>query len=238
MIYFNNQLVTNFEEYNLKNFTRDNYLGSSDSYYKEFFEIIKMTDEIIEQLFKNSIYDFSFVYSILSFEPNKDLEFKKFKIFVICNNVFNRMYHEHQIVPIIEIEDKFGCLNIKMTLTQKNQSVYNSNCNWSSDRQSGRTTKCANQCIELAYNNWTIENNTPVDIIDHMTFSMHFDDPRMRGRRISGMNQFNKHLFDKIRKRIDIEFPDEMIKFIRMTNNCDLLFMFPHNKKIDYNDIS
>lgn len=238
MIYFNNQLVTNFDEYNLKNFTRDNYLGSSDSYYKEFFEIIKMTDEIIEQLFENSLYEFSFVYSILSSEPNKDLEFKKFKIFTTCKNVFDRMYHEHQIVPIIEIEDNFGCLKIHIGTNYKKNYVYDSNGWGDNTRQSGRTTKCANQCIELAYNNWTIENNTPVNIIDHITFSMYCSDPFMRGRRITGMNQFNKHLFDKIRKRIDIEFPDEMIKFIRMTNNCDLLFMFPHNKKIDYNDIS
>ena len=238
MIYFNKQLVVDFEQYDLKNFTRDNYIGSSDSYYKEFFEIIKMTDEIIEQLFEYSLYDFSFVYSISGEGLNKEVEFKKFKIFTTCNNIFKRMYYEHHITPLIEIEDNCGCLRIHITSSYKKNYVYDSNGWGDNTRQSGRTTKNANQCIELAYNQWTTESNTPVNIIDHATFSMYCSDPFMRGRRMTGMNQCNKLLFDKIRGRIDNEFPDEMIKFIRMTNNCDILFMFPHSNKIDYDNIS
>ena len=243
MQYTNNNLyLLDLKSYDLKNLDINNFLGSSNEYYDYIFDIMKFVDEIIDFLFKNNTWEFTFLYNtLLSFDdPNN--ENRKSKIFTILYLLFKRLDREHHCINRlgIIINDNYDCIKITLNLIKEPQrSLYTQYDTPKKDnRQSGRSTRNANDIIQYAYNVWKENTGYTVNIVDHFTYEMMQNDYSMRGRRIYGNNQPNKILADIIRARIDNELPDCICKFIRITPNLEIYFDFPHIDKINYNAIS
>ena len=243
MQYTNNNLyLLDLKSYDLKNLDINNFLGSSNEYYDYIFDIMKFVDEIIDFLFKNNTWEFTFLYNtLLSFDdPNN--ENRKSKIFTILYLLFKRLDREHHCINRlgIIIDDNYDCIKITLNLIKEPQrSLYTQYDTPKKDnRRSGRSTRNANDIIQYAYNVWKENTGYTVNIVDHFTYEMMQNDLSMRGRRIYGNNQPNKILADIIRARINDELPDCICKFIRITPNLEIYFDFPHIDKINYNSIS
>ena len=108
MIYYNSLPILeqiNIAEYALKKFTKENYAGSLDSYYKDFFEILKTTDDIVQILFKNQSYRLTFLKNPDSLSIDKNDEYRRQKILTIIHNVltcFNYILQYHiNFLPFI-----------------------------------------------------------------------------------------------------------------------------------------
>jgi len=244
MIYTNVNLnLLNLESYDLKKLDINNFLGSSNEYYDYVFDIMKFVDEIVDFLFKNNRWEFTFLYNnLLNFDdPNN--ENRKSKIFTILYLLFKRLNREHHCINRLGIciDDNYYCMKITIDLTKEFKNylyIYQQPDIPKDVRCSGRSTRNANDVIQYAYNVWKEHTGYTVNIVDHFTYEMMQNDLSMRGRRIYGNNQPNKLLADIIRARIDDELPECICKFIRITPNLEIYFEFPHIDKINYNDIS
>lgn len=243
MKYTNNNLsLLNLKEYDLKDFKLESFLGSPNEYYEYVFEIIKLADNIIEELFTRNTWSLTFVFDdILNIDSlNKNYEKKRFKIFSVLFLIFKRLNREHHCLNGlgIIINDDYQCLQITLNLIKEIKYPQFDDYARSNNRLSGRTTRNANDLIQYAYNNWKENNNYPVNIVDHFTYELIQNNLSMRGRRIFGHSQANDALLNKIKNRIQDEFPEDISKFIRINSNLEMYFEFPHIDKINFNAIS
>ena len=121
MIYYNSLPILeqiNIAEYALKKFTKENYAGSLDSYYKDFFEILKTTDDIVQILFKNQSYRLTFLKNPDSLSINKNDEYRRQKILTIIHNVYFRMNDEHRIGVVVDIKENMCSFEFNISINR------------------------------------------------------------------------------------------------------------------------
>lgn len=229
MIYINNEHITKeeYDKYCLKYLSRDSYISDDNSYYNFVFDILSKTDSIIDELFNT--YTFSIAWT-----EEKSLG----NIISVAINVINRLQREHHIETDIRI-NYVGNGDVNTIIYQISKNIkgpeyyrYIQENPEYKDRQTGRTTRQANMIIQMSFDNWKNKINNKIDIIDHCSYEF-----LRRGSNVYGNNQFNRHLMQKIKDRLWFELPDDIHKYIKISNKCDIIFEFPYSDKIDYTQI-
>lgn len=227
----------------LKEFTKDKFIGGNlYEYYKEFFERLETVDFIIDTLFKEGFYRINFVtFDLDSSSTDKEMYIEKIKM--IASTVYYRMQREHKVYVDIHITDRMLepiHIEYRLLLDPKNDPRYNKELQyWKQqcpDRATGRTTRNVNQYIQFAYQQWLRNEKQGIDIIDHFSYEMHMYDRHFLGRSIAGPNNANQHCFNKLRQRIEEEFPESILNFVQC-GNYKLSYNLPHMKNIDYNGL-
>ena len=218
----------------LKEFTKDKFIGGNlYDYYEEFFKRLETVDFIIDTLFNEYIYNITYV--TLDFSSSK-IEIYLDKMKMIASTVYYRMQREHNTYVDINITyGYFEPIKIEYKLLfdpEKHNNIKYIKENHQ-DRASGRSTRNANQYIQFAYQRWLSGDNTGTDIIDHFSYEMHMYDRNFIGRSIAGPNNANYALFNKIKYRINEEFPNCILDFVKF-NQYKLIYDLPKMTNIDY----